>query len=481
MAATNHSLPILVVDDEFITLESMGILLKSEGFDNVILCQDGREVAVLLNRNRVGAVLLDLVMPHISGEEILSMLSEEFPEIPVIVLSAINRLETAVSCMRANAYDYIVKPIDPSRLLMTLRRAIQYRAMRTEINLHAQSAFHDDQSTHRHDSAFSDIVTRNREFYNIFRYIEAICESSHPVLITGETGAGKELIARAVHKCNGRKGEFVAVSIAGVDENIFSDMLFGHRKGAFTSADSSRRGLVEIASEGTLFLDEIGDLGPEPQIKLLRLIQEGEYFPLGSSSLKKANARIIAATNRDLKKKEEEKSFRRDLYYRFNYHHIHVPPLREHIEDLPLLVDHFLETASEEYGKKKPKAPMELIPLLSAYHYPGNVRELKSMVYDAVALHKAKMLNLDSFRKHIKKNMDKGEDVRRSMLLKEASNLSKWERLPTIREMTGMLVDEAMKRTQGNQSVASQMLGVNRQTLMRHMKRHNSDASSDKN
>lgn len=211
----------------------------------------------------------------------------------------------------------------------------------------------------------------------IFRYMEAVAASDQPVLVTGETGVGKEMVVRALHDASHRKGQFIAVNVAGLDDQAFSDTLFGHTRGAFTGADQAREGLVAKAAGGTLFLDEIGDLQLPSQIKLLRLLQEREYYPLGSDNGKKSDARIVVATNRDLKQMMEGNSFRSDLYYRLKTHRIQVPPLRDRLEDMPLLVNHFLDEAAAAIGKSRPVTPVELNGYLAAYSFPGNIRELK--------------------------------------------------------------------------------------------------------
>ena len=216
--------------------------------------------------------------------------------------------------------------------------------------------------------------------YSIFQYVETIARTALPVMITGETGVGKEMIASAIHKLSGREGAFVPVNIAGLDDHLFSDTLFGHRRGAFTSADSSRKGLIEQASNGTLFLDEIGDLHVESQVKLLRLLQEGKYYPLGADVPKSSNARTVVATNREIQFLRDSESFRNDLYFRLQSHHIHLPPLRERTGDIPLLVAHFLESAAERLDQEIPTPAPELLTLLETYQFPGNVRELQGMV-----------------------------------------------------------------------------------------------------
>jgi PAS domain S-box-containing protein len=224
-------------------------------------------------------------------------------------------------------------------------------------------------------AAFSPIITKSKKMRAIFQYIESVAKSVNPVFMTGETGVGKELLARSVHQASGLKGEYVAVNIAGLDDNVFSDTLFGHRKGAYTGADKDREGLIVRAKGGTLLLDEIGDLSETSQVKLLRLLEDKTYYPLGADMPDKSNARIIACSNQDIERLIEEGGFRKDLYYRLCTHHIHIPPLHDRLEDIPLLLDHFLEEASASLNKNKPSIPSELVILLSNYNFPGNVRE----------------------------------------------------------------------------------------------------------
>lgn len=266
---------------------------------------------------------------------------------------------------------------------------------------------------------------------------------------------------------SGCSGPLVAVNVAGLDDTVFADTLFGHVRGAFTGADQARRGMVEEATDGTLFLDEIGDLSMASQVKLLRLLQEGEYFPLGSDRPKRLKARVIVATHHNLAAKQVSGAFRRDLYYRLCTHHIQVPPLRERKGDIPLLLDHFLKTAARELGKKKPTPPKELAQLLASYDFPGNVRELRAMVFDAVSLHKEKILSMDSFLKTIGRSAT--ERVQEA--LPDLNPFAASEQLPTFNEAADLLVSEAMKRSQGNQSMAARMLGITQSALCKRLKR----------
>ncbi|MEJ2725210.1 MAG: sigma-54 dependent transcriptional regulator, partial [Deltaproteobacteria bacterium] len=363
------------------------------------------------------------------------------------------------------AFDYMVKPVEKARLIAGVRRAIEIRELQRENRM---LRAHVLTGQIEHPEAFSDIVTCSPAMRSIFQYIEAISTSPRPVLITGETGVGKELVARAVHALSGRKGRFIPVNVAGLDDNVFADTLFGHKKGAFTGADQARSGLLEQASGGSLFLDEIGDLHAASQVKLLRLLQDGEFFPLGSDVPKRSDARVVVATNQNLEALEASGNFRKDLYYRLCDHHIHIPPLRERLEDLPLLVEHFLEKASKTLDKKKPTPPDELVTLLSTYDFPGNIRELESMLIDAVSAHKGGKLSMELFKGHIFKDRIPREQA----LPKEQQTCMTFpEKLPTLKEAEGLLVREAMQRANGNQSVAALCLGISRQALNKRLRK----------
>jgi transcriptional regulator with GAF, ATPase, and Fis domain len=274
---------------------------------------------------------------------------------------------------------------------------------------------------------------------------------------------GKELVAQAVHRLGYKSGEFVAINIAGLDDTMFSDTLFGHRKGAFSGAELNRKGLISTAADGSLFLDEIGDLSQGAQIKLLRLLQEREYFPLGSDVARSTNVRMIFATHQDLDSLQESGRFRRDLFFRLRTHHVHIPPLRERLDDLPLLLDYFLEDAAKKLSKKKPAYPRELLILLGTYHYPGNVREFQSMVFDAVSKHQSHTLSMEVFKAYINKCSIGSELLPASQPVETVFAVV--DRLPTLKESGRLLVQEALNRSQGNQAIAAQMLGVTRQAL----------------
>ncbi len=462
-------LPILMVDDEFHMLKSFEIVFRKNGFNNLLLCQDSREVLSLLSEQEMEVLLLDLSLPYISGEKLLQKTIKDFPELPVIIVTGNSEIETAVKCIKGGAFDYIVKPVEEGRLVNSVKRAIEIGELRKENTNLKQRIF---SPKLEHPEAFSEMITADKKMHSIFRYTEAIAKSSEPVLVTGETGVGKELIARAFHTLSIRKGKFISVNVAGLDDHLFSDTLFGHKKGAFTDALQERKGLVEQASGGTLFLDEIGDLSAASQVKLLRLLQEHEYYPLGSDVPGYSDVRVIAATNRDLYKLQGRGKFRKDLYYRLKVHHIHIPLLRERTDDLPLLVDHFLDEASQKLGKKKPTPPDELVVLLSTYHFPGNIRELRSMVFDAVSTHKSKKLSMEKFKISVNKNKSMVDEAAGpgEVSVKEEPLIHFSLRLPTLKQAQQILVQEAMKRTKNNQSIAAEILGITRQALNKRLK-----------
>jgi DNA-binding NtrC family response regulator len=459
-------LPLLIVDDETHSIDSFEIALRSGKINNFIRCQDSREVVSILSEHELEAVLLDLKMPYISGEELLPAIIADYPEVPVIVITGADDVETAVNCMKAGAFDYMVKPVERSRLLTGVKRAIEIRELQRENRLLKAQVLSPELM---HPEAFSEIISNSSAMKSIFRYIEAIATSPQTVLITGETGTGKELIAKAIHALRNPEGEFVAVNVAGLDDNVFTDTLFGHKKGAFTGADQARAGLIEKASGGTLFLDEIGDLTIASQVKLLRLLQENEFFPLGSDVTKRSDARVVVATNAELQAQLASGKFRKDLYYRLSTHHIHIPPLRDRKEDLPLLLDYFLDQCSKSLGKKKPTPPKELLIMLESYSFPGNIRELQSMIFDAVGNHKSGILPLETFKTHISQKQSALEKVPKEHLSSTSSMVTFYDRLPTLREIEELLIRESMRRAKNNQSIAAMSLGISRQALNKRL------------
>jgi DNA-binding NtrC family response regulator len=441
------------------------------GLNNLITCQDSRLVMDLLAKHPVEVMLLDLTMPHMDGRQLLDKVQQEYPEIPVIIVTGAVDVETAVLCMKSGAFDYVVKPVDPERLVSAVQRAMGFRELKRENFALKQHILQDGLGQ---PEAFVNIITSSKKMFSIFQYIESIAQTAQPVLIRGETGVGKELVARTLHNLSGLQGQFVAVNVAGLDDNVFADTLFGHVKGAFTGAERERAGLIEQASGGTLFLDEIGDLSPGSQVKLLRLLQEGEYLPLGQDEPNRTDVRIVASTNVDLWERQKAGVFRKDLNYRLSTHRIYIPPLRERRDDIPLLADHFLSAAARELNKKSPTLPKELFDLLKLYPFPGNVRELQAIIFDAVSRHKSGVLSLEVFRAHIAKHQRREKGVVPDLVAPEEGGrrpLSFGENLPTIKQATDLLVAEALKRSGGNQSIAAGLLGISQQALSKRLQK----------
>jgi len=527
MANLSPPYPILLVDDESDFRLSVSLTLKTMGFNNLMECADSREVMGLLQKTKISVILLDLTMPYISGESLVPQIHDAYPEIPVIVMTAVTQVEVAVQCMRSGAHDFISKPADRGRILASLKHALAQgdllRENRKLKNLLLENSL-------AISPVFAPIITQNKRMHQIFGYLEAVSQSSLPVLITGETGVGKEQIAKSVHTLSGRTGQFVALNVAGLDSHLFSDTLFGHKKGAYTGAEQDRNGLIETAHQGTLFLDEIGDLGMDGQVKLLRLLQEGRYYPLGSDIPRISQIRIIVATHQNLDHLKAEKKFRDDLYYRLQYHHIHIPPLRERLDDLPLLVKHFAEKGCAIFNREVMEIGADVYETLSSHSFQGNIRELENLVYDAVGRSSGKVLDASLFRDRLFAtqtqqnpssvgvppsslpesklgNFNKPDfmpdysrpsssltalDKLPSLLNKDSpypnsgAHSSKNRQvyfpaeLPTLDIWEKALVEEALRRAGGNQASAARLLGLTRQALNNRLIRAQKDIPKTK-
>lgn len=444
---------LLVIDDESAALRSARRTLTLHGFRNIETCEDSREALSRIRDGKPDIVLLDLVMPHVDGATLLPEMTRLFPDLPVLIVTAEGDLDTAVGCMRKGAADYMVKPVAGERMATTVDRVLGEQVLRSDHKRLSERFFSDDLE---HPAVFQDILTQDESMLRVFGFLEAVSPSSHSVLIVGETGTGKELLARALHKLSRPKEPFVAVNVAGLDENLFADTLFGHDEGAYTGADQKRSGMIESAGAGTLFLDEIGDLSESSQVKLLRLLQEREYFPLGADKPKLLEARVVAATHKD------PSLLRPDLYYRLRSYVVRVPRLAERVGDLPILVEHFLERAAEDLGIPKPTVPQELYTYLGDHDFPGNVRELAALVFDAVANHRQGVMRIDSFLAQL---VPKTGDAPQSP--QPRVNFS--TPMPSMKALEDAAFAEALRRTRGNQSAAAKLLGVSRPTIGRYV------------
>lgn len=459
--------PVLLVDDEEEILASLRVTLALAGITNTVLCSSGSAAVDIAQEREVEAVLLDILMPGRKGDDILEELLHAQPDLPVIMVTGVDDVDLAVSCMRKGAYDYIRKPADSERIVSALTRAFELRTMRRERrNLSAGFLV---PPPHKSE-AFNELITYSPAMLRIFQYCEAIAASPEPVLIMGETGVGKELLAKAIHEASARKGEFVAVNVAGLDEQAFSDTLFGHVRGAFTGADRARGGFMERASGGTLFLDEIGDLPLQAQIKLLRVLQEREFYPMGSDRPKPLTARIISATNRAVDELKDAQRFRADFYFRIATHSLTIPPLRQRPEDITPLADHFLAQAARTYGRAI-EHPSQALELLLGYAFPGNIRELRGLILDMAGRSQNDQHCLDA----LKEKLSQAQPVLQSSM--QDHLFSTFLRLPTLQEGSEALVAEALKRTEGNQRRAAQLLGITPQALNSRLKRRSSSSA----
>ncbi|NIB39930.1 sigma-54-dependent Fis family transcriptional regulator [Pseudomaricurvus alkylphenolicus] len=480
---TGDKTRILIVDDERLHINILNDMLKSEHAIKVAL--NGRQaVERSLSDPRPDLILLDIQMPDMDGFEVLRQLQSDprSRDIPVIFLTARDAEEDEARGLELGAVDYITKPLSPAVVRarinthLSLRRSVretleakrQAQSLRTQVGALTRSLSNE---VLKHPQAFADIVTSSPEMHGLFHYMEAVADTGEPVLITGETGVGKELFVRALHRLSQRSGDLVAVNLAGLDDPTFADALFGHKKGAFTGADRDRSGLVKGAEKGTLFLDEIGDLAPSSQIKLLRLLQERSYHALGDDQLQTMDARIMAATHQDLQALMRQDRFRTDLFYRLSGHHIHIPALRQRPEDIAPLVAYFLEQACHTAQWDSLEAPPELISLLKLYDFPGNVRELRGLIVDAVAQHRGgPTLSMKSIRSAIE-SRKATQSPSAHTNEEESISLSFKGRLPTLEEAETSLIDEAMRQAGNNQGIAASLLGISRTALNRRLSR----------
>ncbi|HEY4744808.1 MAG TPA: sigma-54 dependent transcriptional regulator [Desulfuromonadaceae bacterium] len=453
---------LLIIEDDHDLRKGIAAYFRDMGYA-ILEASDGKEGIKTFERERPDIVFTDLRMPVLDGFAVIREIAQQSPDTPVIVISGTGVISDAIQAMRLGAKDYVVKPIhEMEELELVVKRALAECSLRREVDSLKLKLLDRPAKTHR---AFSSITTQAPPMLAVLHYLEVVATTSQPVLISGETGVGKELIAEAIHAISARKGPYVAVNVAGLDDQMFSDTLFGHTRGAFTGADRTREGMLAQARGGTLFLDEIGDLNESSQIKLLRLLQEGEYYPLGSDLPRKSDARIVVATHRNLRAMVESGGFRKDLYYRLATHQVIVPPLRDRHGDIPLLLDRFLDDAAVEMTKKKPTPPPELCSYLDSYHFPGNIRELRAMAFDAVAQHSQGVLSMNSFLKAIGRERENRTPVvpenDASVVLRDAAG----ERIPTLKEAEETLISDALKRAKGNQGIAAGYLGISRHAL----------------
>jgi len=438
------------VDDE----ESIRIMLKrvlsGEQYE-IKEAINGLEALEKITREKYSAILLDLKMPQMNGLQVISKIKEMDINTPIIMMSAYGTIPDAVEAMKIGAVDYIVKPFDLDELKMILDRMIRQDEMENE------NQYYKEEEDKRFN--FEEIISQSQAMQEVLKMIKQVAPLPTTVMITGESGTGKELIARAIHKNSPREGKpFVVANCVAFSSNVLESELFGHEKGAFTGASTRRMGRFEIAHGGTIFLDEIGEINLMTQAKLLRVVQEKEFERVGSSTSIKVDARIVAATNKDIKKEVEEHHFREDLYYRLNIFHIHIPPLRERKEDVPLLVQHFIEKYNRILNKRIPCLSKEAIGLLMDYSYPGNVRELENIIERAMIMCNGEMIDKDFLFFFEQKNIN--------------------QKNGTIKEMEKEMIKKYLIQNHGNRTKTALNLGISRRNLQLKIKEYKIDLPS---
>jgi DNA-binding NtrC family response regulator len=441
---------ILVVDDEKNIREGLGKVLELDGYKVLLAC-DGKEAVQTLNRGDIDLVITDLKMPNLSGEEVLQKATTMSPNLPVIILTGHGTIENAVRAMKNGAYDYLTKPVNMDRLSLLVQRALSAR----ELMLQHRAMQEELQKRHQ----FSKIIGKSESMKKIFEVVQQVAPSRASVLITGDSGVGKEMIADALHYNSSRRDKpLIKVHCAALTETLLESELFGHERGSFTGAVARKRGRFELAHLGTIFLDEIGEISQNVQIKLLRVLEDKTFERVGGEETIEVDVRVIAATNRELKSAIENGEFREDLYYRLNVVNIHMPPLRERKEDIPLLMAAFVKEFSEENGKNieaiEPKARM----ILYNYSWPGNVRELRNCIESAVVMSKSNIITVDDLPPHINTESDQ-EFVR----ISTGATLANIER---------DVIRATLAQQNGNKTRAAEVLGIGRKTLHRKLQEY---------
>jgi two-component system response regulator HydG len=445
-AAAAVDLSVLVVDDEPNNLTSLEKIFKKEGW-RVLGAANAREGLDQLRKFRVDVVLTDLMMPGISGIELLRAVKEVSPDTEVVLMTAFGTVEVAVQAMREGAYDFVEKPLKRLAIVKSVRKAAERRELLAE-----------NRSLRQELKALTEhsIVGQSPALRRVLEVVAQAAPSTATVLVLGESGTGKELIARSVHSKSGRTGPFVAVNCAAIPESILEAELFGHERGAFTGAVNRREGRFARAAGGTIFLDEIGELAPAVQVKLLRVLQEGEFEPIGGRT-QRADARVVAATNRDLKAEVQAGRFREDLYYRLNVIAVTAPPLRARREDVPLLVDHFLVHFARKNGKPVLKVLPEVMNKLLDYSWPGNVRELENAIERAVVLSRSDTLQLGDLPESVSQSSSTNVEA---LTFPIGTPLD---------EVEHRLIRETLKYTSGDKALAAQLLGISSRTIYRKL------------
>ncbi len=439
---------LLIVDDEKNIREGLGKALEMDGY-TIMLAGDGLTGKEAVETNDIDLVIADLKMPGMSGEDLLKYITTSYPTIPVIILTGHGTIENAVNAMRDGAYDFLTKPVNLDRLSLLVKRALSKREL-----IMQHEALQDEVERIRKKQLYSNIIGKSSQMKKILEVVNQIASTKASVLITGESGVGKELVADAIHNLSNRRGKpFIKLHCAALSENLLESELFGHERGAFTGAVARKRGRFELAHMGTIFLDEIGEINKNVQIKILRVLQEKRFERVGGEETLEVDVRILAATNKDLKKEIELGNFRDDLYYRLNVVNIHVPPLRERKEDIPVLAAAFLKEFSEENGRDLAGMDPKTRNALYNYPWPGNVRELRNCIESAVVMSKGNVITL--------------EDLPPTITSESEGNYIKIGIGTSLAEAEKTIIRSTLNSNSGNKSRTAEILGIGRKTLHR--------------
>ena len=447
---------ILIVDDEESFRHMLSVILKREGFE-VETASDGQEALHKVKENTYNQILCDIRMPRMDGLDFLREIQKAGIDATLIMMSAYGTVDTAIDAMKLGAYDYISKPFKPDEIVLTLKKAEERERLRKENEILRKEV--------RKEYSFENIVSKNEKMQKLFDVIRKVAPYKSTLLIMGESGTGKELIARALHYHSDRsQNPFVAVNCGAIPENLLESELFGHAKGAFTDAIQAKKGLFEEADEGTLFLDEIGELPLQLQVKLLRVLQEGEIRRVGEAKPIQVDVRIVAATVKDLVKEVNGGRFREDLFYRLNVFPVHLPPLRDRKEDIPLLVHHFIKKYNQILGKKVAGVHAKALEALLNYRWSGNVRELENVIERAIVLADGVEIEKENLPIEIQGFQER---VQPSPAVEEEFSIKK-----ASRSMEINLIQKALKKTKGNHTHASRLLEISHRALLYKIKEY---------
>ncbi len=447
---------ILVIDDEKNIRDIFSLLLEEKGYI-VETAETGERGLSKARKFSPDTILLDMNLPDLSGIEVLSRIKKFLPQAEVIIITAFGTVKSAVEATKLGAYDYLEKPVDNEELLLLISRALQVKKLLREVE--------ELKSELSERYRFSNIVGTSSKMNSIFQMMGKIARVDGTVLITGESGTGKELVARAIHFNGPRKdGPFVVVNCGAIPKDLIESEFFGHTKGAFTDAKTEKTGKVELAHKGTIFLDEVGELSPEAQVKLLRALGEKEIAKVGGTKTIPIDVRVIAATNKDLEGEMRKGSFREDLYWRLAVLSIHLPPLRERKSDISLLCEHLIEKYNEEIGKEAKGVSEQALEHLMNYSWPGNIRELESVIYEAMVLSEKPLIEEHDLPLRIRGTSPEKEDI----FFEAEKPLSKAIQAVT-EKVEKRLIEKALEESAGNRTKAAQKLGISRKTLFNKM------------